>query len=234
MVSVGDGIARVSGLNEIQAGEFASGVQGIIDLHGVFFLILILDLSTTIILPTGVWIVTTLPIFSQLRAFCNRFFKFNCRIYELVMMLFQQKSLFVYDCLLVFFIAVRIINFLYFCKGWASMSVLPDLNLPPIHLPDLPPLSEEEIQIVNDKILTRRSIERWIKAIYLSENRPKVEDPQDFSRMVDFIFMHFEDETLEEHREVLRDLQFRGSNSRYYRRLLIDWVTVDIFMDRDT
>nr|AEP32430.1 bobbit [Silene vulgaris] len=47
VVSVGDGIARVYGLNEIQAGEmveFASGVKGIIDLHHdiFFFLILIL------------------------------------------------------------------------------------------------------------------------------------------------------------------------------------------------
>lgn len=48
-------------------------------------------------------------------------------------------------------------------KGYCS--VLPDLKMPPT--PELPPLTQEEIQIVDQKIEARKNIERWIKAIYL-------------------------------------------------------------------
>lgn len=109
-------------------------------------------------------------------------------------------------------------------------SVLPDLNLPlpPAEVPPLPPvevppLTPEEILDVDAKIRVRRRIERWLQLIYNSDGRPEVEDANDFRRMVNFIFMDFEDESLQEHEAVLFDLERWGSGSRYYEKLMNDW-----------
>jgi hypothetical protein len=71
-----------------------------------------------------------------------------------------------------------------------------DLNLPPATEPELPPLTQEEIHIVDQKIKARKMIERWIKAIYLSEIKkgPKVEDPNYFFIITIMLFIHFDDE----------------------------------------
>ena len=58
--------------------------------------------------------------------------------------------------------------------------MLPDRLLPPENLSELPKLSEKEIKILNDKMNTRKTIERWILSIYLSESnkRPKGRRPR--------------------------------------------------------
>ena len=79
--------------------------------------------------------------------------------------IFQRNSFFqfLYSFVLVSLVFVRILSFLFMLKGWSSM--LPDLNLPSVNLPELPHLMEEEIQIVDEKINARKNIERWVKAI---------------------------------------------------------------------
>lgn len=87
---------------------------------------------------------------------------------------------FVYYGVVLFLVFLRILLFPFFFKkkGWSSM--LPDRLLPPENLSELPKLSEKEIKILNDKMNTRKTIERWILAIYLSESnkRPKGRRPR--------------------------------------------------------
>ena len=74
---------------------------------------------------------------------------------------YYHFCLYLYYFVFFFWNFVRIVSFFCKLKGWCS--VLPDLNMPSLPEPDLPPLSAEEIQIINEKIETRKRIERWIK-----------------------------------------------------------------------
>lgn len=87
----------------------------------------------------------------------------------------------------------------------------------------MPPLTEEEGQIVEKKMEVRTRIQKWVEHIYRSERRPPVQNEQEYSIMVNYLFIESENETLEEHQAILNELQFGGAGSKCYQNLMKRW-----------
>jgi len=59
-----------------------------------------------------------------------------------------------------------------------------------------------------------------VKEIYLEEKRPPVQNENEYSLMVDFLFSGIEEETLEQHRAVLKKLKWGREACILYKKML--------------